>query len=54
MPTIHVIPLRDQIEHLVPGGIGDQDRHPSANWFSIEEDPHAGDVDCPCRPLDKV
>jgi hypothetical protein len=50
MPTIHVVPLRDQIEHLVPGGIADQDRHPSANWLSVEEDPYAGDVDCPCGP----
>lgn len=50
MPTIHVIPLRDQIEHLVPGGVGDEDRHPSASWLSIEVDPRAGNGDCPCGP----
>jgi hypothetical protein len=50
MPTVHVIPLRDQIEHLVPGGIGGEDRHSWVSWISIEEDPRAGDVDCPCGP----
>lgn len=50
MPTVHVIPLGDQIEHLVPGGIGDQDQHSSASWISIKEDPRAGAVDCPCGP----
>jgi hypothetical protein len=53
MPTVHVIPLRDQIEHLVPGGVGDQDRHSSASWISIKikEDSRAGTVDCPCGPV---
>jgi hypothetical protein len=50
MPTVHVIPLRDQIEHLVPGGTVDEHRHPSASWISIEEDLRVGNVDCPCGP----
>lgn len=37
MNTVHVVPLHDVIEHLVPGGLDDQDQHPKP-WLSIEED----------------
>lgn len=48
MRTIHVIPVADLVEHLVPGGYSPlcDDR-----WLMIEADPIAPDVDCPCGPI---
>lgn len=50
MTTIHVVPLRDHIDHLVPGGLDDHDRTRPARWLTIEADPTAPDIDCPCGP----
>lgn len=50
MSTVHVVPLGDQLEHLVPGGLDDYDRRVPARWLAIEADPDAPDLDCPCGP----
>lgn len=52
MSTVHVVPVRDQIDHLVPGGLIGRDRTvPDRWWLSIEADPDAPEVDCPCGPV---
>ena len=49
MRTVHVVPLRDGIEHLVPGGIEDYGDALSP-WLMIEADADSLEVDCPCGP----
>lgn len=52
--TVHVVPIGDLVEHLVPGGL---DGHgpgcrdcAGGTWLTLEEDPDAPDTACPCFP----
>lgn len=49
MSTVHVVPLGDSVEHLVPGGL-DGHRSEDGCWLAIEADPTVPVVDCPCGP----
>lgn len=52
MSTVHVVPLGDLIDHLVPGGLMTWRGEPGrpARWLSIEADPNYPEMDCPCEP----
>lgn len=49
MSTVHVVPLRDLIEHTVPGGIDGYDTIPG-RWLTIEAVDEADMETCPCVP----
>lgn len=51
MSTVHVVPLADVVEHLIPGGLNNNDLGVVARWLAIEADPHAPDVECCCGPV---
>lgn len=48
-PSVHVLPLHDLIEHLVPGGIEGHDG-PAGCWLTIEAGEDGDDDACPCVP----
>ena len=51
MSTVHVVPLRDHIDHLVPGGLAGHGAAPG-RWLCIETDPavDVSDAACACGP----
>lgn len=49
MSEVHVLPLRDVVEHEVPGGIEGHDDG-SRGWLAIETDEDADETACPCGP----
>lgn len=53
MTDVHVVPLRDLIEHVVPGGLDGLEDNPG-RWVAVTVGPACAEVGCPCVPTPEL